>query len=140
MKQQIGMRIRVMNPLKGVSMMVQRGKSELLSPVVRSGSELVFEFEVDVDLSTASPNFLGAYAQGPKDARFIYVNSGSYAGEVNASGRRAKVTLMPITREQIADVLADDGARLETSFPGVGRDGGPACASVKGIVWSVVSK
>jgi len=141
MKQQIGIRIRVLGPLKGVAMDVQRGRFELLPPVQKTASELVFEFDIDVDLSSCSPNFLGVYAQGPKDARFIYVNSGTYAGDPgSAFGRRAKLSLMNITKKQIEGALASQSARLETSFPGIGRDGGPTCASVKGLVWEVVAK
>jgi hypothetical protein len=141
MKQQIGIRIRVLDPLKGVAMNVQRGKCELLPPVKKTASELVFEFNIDVDLSSGSPNFLGGYAQGPKDARFIYVNSGTYAGDPgSAYGRRAKLSMMTVTKNQVDQVLALRSGKLETSFPGVGRDGGPTCASVKGLVWEVVDK
>ena len=141
MKQQIGMRIRVLGPLDYVSMQVQRGRDELLPPVKKSTAELVFEFSIGVDISSGIPNFLGPYAQGPKDARFIYVNSGTYAGDANSAyGRRAKLSLMTITKDQVDQVLASTSGKLETSFPGVGRDGGPTCASVKGLSWEVVSK
>ena len=141
MKQQIGIRIRVLGPLKGVAMDVQRGRFELLPPVQKTASELVFEFDIDVDLSSCSPNFLGVYAQGPKDARFIYVNSGTYAGDPgSAFGRRAKLSLVTITKKQVEEILALNSAKLEAAFPGVGRDGGPTCASVKGLDWRVVDK
>jgi len=140
MKHEIGVRIRVLRPLKGVAMRVQRGKNELLSPAEESESELVFEFPISVDISAGHPNFLGAYAQGPKDARFIYVNSGTYAGQhITCWSRRAKLSLMTVTREQVEQVLAD-GGRLEVSFAGTGGDGGPTCASVKGIEWKVTKK
>ena len=141
MKQQIGMRIRMIEPPKGVSIQVQRGRSELLPPVKDTGQELVFEFAIDVDLSSGLPNFLGAYAQGPKDARFVYVNSGTYAGDHQSVwGRRAKLSLMSIKKAQVEDAIAAKSARLETSFAGTGRDGGPTCASVKGLEWKVVRK
>ena len=141
MKHEIGVRVRVLWPMRGVTMQVQRGKSELLPPVQQSDEELVFEFPITVDLSGAQPNFLGAYAQGPKDARFIYVNSGTYAGQgATHWARRAKLTLMDVTTHQLEQILAS-GGRLEVSFPGTGgRDGGPTCASVKGIELSVVKK
>lgn len=141
MKHQIGIRIQVLDPLKGVAMLVQRGKCEFLQPLTRTASELVFELNIDVDLSSGRPNFLGAYAQGPKDARFIYVNSGTYAGDPDSVyGRRAKLSLMTISKQQIDDTLASAAGRLETSLPGVGRDGGPTCATVKGLEWKVVQK
>ncbi|MFT3743138.1 MAG: DUF5990 family protein [Pyrinomonadaceae bacterium] len=137
MKHQIPVRIIVLRPLDGVSMLVQRGKDELLSPTSKSAEQLVFDFELTVDTTETRPNFLGKYAQGPKDARFVYVNSGTYADQHSMYGRRAKVSLMDITGEQIQQVISKAGTVLETEFEGVGRDGGPTCASVKGIVWKV---
>jgi hypothetical protein len=141
MKQEIPLRITVESPLRGVSMMVQRGRSELLAPSIKNDKKLVFDLTVNVDGSGDTPNFLGPFAQGPKDARFVYVNSGTYAGEHHSCwGRRAKISLMAITREQVTDVISDSGKVLATTFTGVGRDGGPTCASVKGIEWKVEPK
>ena len=141
MKQEIGIRIRVIEPPKGISIQVQRGKCELLPPVKTTAKELVFEFPIDVDVSSGVPNFLGAYSQGPKDARFIYVNSGTYANQPDSEyGRRAKLSLMTITKAQVEAALASKSARIETSFPGIGRDGGPTCASVKSLEWKVVTE
>lgn len=137
MKHQLRIRIKVLSPLAGVTMMVQRGKDELLAASAASADELVFEFEITVDLTERQPNFLGKYAQGPKTERFIYVNSGSYAAQYLTDwNRRAKISLMSITREQIERAVAERSC-LATEFQGVGRDGGPTCASVKGITWSV---
>jgi hypothetical protein len=138
MKQEVKFRIVVRDPLPGVAMQVQRGMNELLPPA-KDGNSLVFDFEISVDLTNGAPNFLGKYAQGPKDARFVYVNSGTYAGQHPTPwGRRAKLSLMSITKDQIEKAL--NGSRIETTMPGVGKDGGPTCASVKGIEWKVVTK
>ncbi len=140
MKHEILLRITVLAPLNGVAMMVQDGRDKLLPPLESSAAAHVFEFPITVDLSSGSPNFLGRFAHGPKDVRFVYVNSGTYAGtSPSCWGRRAKIPLMSITREQIEKAVAGN-AVIETSFPGVGRDGGPTCASVKGIEWKVVSR
>jgi len=141
MKHIVPFRVIVTAPLAGIRMMVQRGRDELLRPVAAGVDELQFEFEIDVDLSGVEPNFLGKYAQGPKNARFVYVNSGTYAGESHSCwGRRAKLSLMTITREQVERVLNGEDLLLETTMPGVGKDGGPTCASVKGIEWKVCSR
>ncbi len=140
MKHQILIRIKVLNPLPNVAMMVQRGKDELLPPSSKSAAQLVFDFEITVDMTESRPNFLGKYAHGPKDARFVYVNSGTYADQHSIWGRRAKISLMTITGDQIQAVVTNDTAVLQTEFEGVGRDGGPTCASVKGIEWKVVKK
>ena len=140
MKVEVPIRIVVSDPLAGVAMLVQDGKDKLLPPVEFSAAAHMFEFQISVDLSSGPPNFLGRFAQGPKDARFVYVNSGTYAGISHSCwGRRAKVSLMSITREQIEKAVSGN-AVIETRFPGVGKDGGPTCASVKGIEWKVVSR
>lgn len=141
MKHSVPIRIKVLRPLKGVSMMVQKGRDELVPPVSSSDELLTFEFLIDVEIQDSSPNFLGKFAHGPKHARFIYVNSGSYAGQWGTLwSRRAKISLMPITSEQVSSVLSDENLCFETDFEGVGRDGGPTCATVKDIVWKVVDE
>ena len=141
MKYEIPFRITVTDPLAGVTMMVQKGKDELLAPSDKSAEKLVFDFDVTVDLTGDDPNFLGSFAQGPKHERFVYVNSGLRAGQQNTLwDRRAKLSLMSISKDKIELVVKSPGARLETTFNGVGRDGGPTCASVKGIVWTVGKK
>ncbi len=139
MKHEIPMKIVVLRPLASVSMMVQRGRDELLPPAFTSAEQLVFDFELTVDMTEIRPNFLGKYSQGPKDARFVYVNSGTYADQHSMWGRRAKISLMNITGHQIQEVISKEGLVLRTEFEGVGRDGGPTCASVKGIEWKVVA-
>ncbi|HVF48178.1 MAG TPA: DUF5990 family protein [Pyrinomonadaceae bacterium] len=140
MKYDVPIRINVLRPPVGVTMQVQRGRADLLPPTERPG-QITFDFMIKVDVSTGVPNFLGEFAQGPKDSRFIYVNSGTYAGQHGTCwSRRAKISLMNVTREQVDDVLSNQKRILETSFTGTGRDGGPTCASVKGIEWKVVDR
>jgi hypothetical protein len=139
-KYEVPIRLIVTDPLAGVTMQVQRGRDELLAPTERSG-RLTFDFTIKVDISGERPNFLGEFAQGPKDSRFIYVNSGTYAGQGSTCwSRRAKISLMSVTRTQIEDLLSNPRHVLETSIPGTGRDGGPTCASVKGVEWKVDTK
>ncbi len=140
MKHDIPVRVTVKQPLQGVVMKVQRGKDELLDAVVKTPEGLVFEFDLTVDLSQETTNFRGKYSQGPKDARFIYVNSGTCARQHPTPwARRAKLSLMSVTKEQVEDILEKKGI-LECEFDGIGRDGGPTCATVKGLVWRVVKR
>ncbi len=131
MKHEIPIRITVVKPVTGVTMRVQKGRDELVPPVSASKDAALFEFTVSVDPGGNRPNFLGKFAQGSKDARFIYVNSGTYAGQTGTLwARRAKVSLMSITAEQVEEVLAKPGRVLEAKIWGSSRDGGPMCASV----------
>lgn len=141
MRFEIPMRIKVLRPPKGVAIAVQRGRDELLLPVGEEGDQAIFEFEMTADLSSGRPIFLGKYSQGPKDSRFVYVNSGTCAGQTDSCWtRRAKISLINITSEQIEMVSRSAGLCIETIYGGTGRDGGPTCASVKSIEWKVTQK
>src|SRR5205809_130684 len=101
-KYEIKLQVNVLEPLAGVTMQVQEGRDRLLPPCETKPDRITFEVPVTVDMSSGSPNFLGKFAQGPKDARFIYVNSGSYAGQPGTQwNRRAKISLMKITSTQV---------------------------------------
>ena len=141
MKFEIPIRIRVNRPPEGVITKVQRGKDELLPPSEVLSDSVSFELTVSVDLTESRPNFLGKYAQGPKHDRFLYVNSGSYAGQLKPGwDRRAKLSLMSITGEQIQEIMTTEDACMFVEYEGTGRDGGPTCASVKGLEWKVTDK
>lgn len=143
MKCEIPLRITIAGPPKGVLMKVQRGRDELLPPASSTVEAISFEFILSVDLSSGRPNFLGKFAQGPKDSRFVYVNSGTYADQPDSCwSRRAKISLMSITRDQIESVLAAAGSCLAIRIDGTGRDGGPVCANVKfnGEGWKVTAE
>ena len=141
MKTQISFRITVIDPPPGVWMKMQKGRDELIDPEVLQDGSLQFEFPISVDLESGTPNFLGKFAQGPKDSRFVYVNSGSYAGQTATHwARRAKLSLMSITSAMLDSALAKEDGRMETTINGTGKDGGPVCASIKGLEWKVAGK
>jgi len=138
MTREIPCRIFVNEPMADVAMKVQKGKAELLGPVASLPGKLVFEFETRVDLGSDGPNFLGPFAQGPKGSRFFYLNSGKYAGQKGTMwARRAKLSLVSVTSELVNRVLETPGSVMETIVEGIGPDGGPVCASVKGLEWKV---
>jgi hypothetical protein len=143
-KFEISMRLNVEDPPLGVTMKMQKGRCELLDPTRATKTTLTFDFPITVDLSSGDPNFLGKFAQGPKDARFVYLNSGMYAGEKDSPwGRRAKISLMSVTAKQIRELLKTPGSILSVSFAGTShRDGGPVCASVRlpGDGWQIMKK
>jgi hypothetical protein len=130
-EREIPLRITVTDPPPNVRWAVQRGRHDLLPPARQTADALVFDFTVRVGERDGRPNFLGEFAQGTPADRFVYVNSGTSAGQAGSRWeRRAKVKLATITREMIDAALAEPGAVLEARFAGVGRDGGPACATV----------
>ena len=135
------LRLVVVAPPAGVAFAVQRGRTALLAPVRVAADALIFEFAVTVaDASSEPVRLTGECAQGPAAARFVYVNSGTYAGDAGSCwSRRAKVPLAGIAPALVQSALARSDAILEARIAGTGRDGGPACASVPLLSgWSIV--
>jgi hypothetical protein len=135
--QELRFRIYVTDPPAGVWVKMQRGRGELVPAAGESGKVLRFDFTARVDTGRGGkPNFLGPFTQGPPDARFVYINSGTAAGQHDSAwSRRAKIPLMSISWQLIEQACR--GAVLETDIPGTGRDGGPTCATVKDVRWRV---
>ena len=125
------LRIVVVRPPPGVAFALQAGKSELLPPVLVSDEEVVLEATVLIrGRPDGSPNLLGPVTHGPPSDRFLYVNSGTLAGQADSRWtRRAKVKTAGITRSLVEDVLATPGAMVEARIPGTTRDAGPCCGT-----------
>jgi Family of unknown function (DUF5990) len=126
----VTLRLRIVRPPVGVRWAVQLGRYELLPPMQSALDQLVFEIPL-----TLGPNLRGtvqlrgAAIQGPPAARFVYVNSGKRAAEMNSCwDRRAKVPLASIDIVALQNVVGL--VVLEGAIHGTARDGGPACASV----------
>lgn len=140
-QREIALRVVVLHPPPGVAMRMQHGRAGLLEPSFASSERLVFNLSVRVGGTRAdgAPVLLGPFAHGRPEDRFLYVNSGTLAGQADSCWtRRAKLHLAGITRALAEAALAQPGAVLQADFQGVGRDGGPTCATVKGIEWRIV--
>ena len=124
------LRIVVVTPPLGVTFALQRGRFEFVPPASCTPDGLAFDFDVRVGARPdGAPNFLGPFTQGPPTARFVYINSGTSAGQSDSLWtRRAKVPLAGISHALIEKAGHD--RILEARIAGTGRDGGPACASV----------
>jgi Family of unknown function (DUF5990) len=130
-KPEIQMYLVVVEPPEGVTLAMQRGKDELLEPSEVTADALVFAFTLVVaDLEAAPVRFTGEFAQGPASARFVYVNSGTLAGQPDSVWtRRAKVPLTGISAELVKTAL-ESGRPLVAEVAGTGRGGGPLVASI----------
>src|SRR3954464_13176446 len=109
MDRELPLRIVVLRPPPGVTVAVQRGRAELLAPAAASDDALVFDFTVRVAARKegGAPNFLGPYAQGTPADRFVYVNSGTAAGQLGSPwSRRAKIRTGTIGWEMVEEALA----------------------------------
>jgi len=140
--QEVPLRITIVDPPADVLFALQSGRSELRHVTRSSGASISFGFSVRVRATGANTlTVLGPFAQGTPVARFVYVNSGTYAGETGARwSRRIKIPLTGITSQLIAKLEETPDSILEARVAGTGRDGGPAAASVPllGSGWRVV--
>jgi hypothetical protein len=125
-------RIVVVAPPAGVVFALQRGRGEPTAPVMSKGADLEFHFALLVERAPdGSPRFSGEFVHGPAGGKFVYVNSGTLAGQAESPWtRRAKVGLQMLKWATVERVAAQPGTALHARIAGMGRDGGPACASV----------
>lgn len=133
MEREVPLRITLIEPPSGVRFRLQRGKAELAPPARESDDAISFDFTVRAAEGGAdgAPRFLGPFTQGPPATRFVYVSSGTSAGQADSCWtRRAKVPLKGITWEMVERALSAPDAVLEARITGTSRDGGPVCASV----------
>ncbi|MEO6671172.1 MAG: DUF5990 family protein [Ferruginibacter sp.] len=136
MNQELSIRIILESPPTGVDFGIQKGSGNKYETILKQRSnknDLCFDFKISVRESKVSLyNFTGPCVHGPTNERFIYVDIGTAAGQVNSIWtRRLKVPLRDISTEMIKQILANSSLVLETKVPGTGRDGGPNCATVK---------
>ncbi len=133
MSRELPIRVTVLAPPPGVAFAVQRGKDGLCAPSRVSAHSLAFDLSITVSEPAAggAPKVSGPYAQGKPDDRFLYLNSGTKAGQPDSLWtRRAKVKTAGITWELMEHTLATPGAVLEAVIDGRGPDGRPCCATV----------
>jgi hypothetical protein len=135
MDDDVRFRIVLETPPAGVDYALQKGRGSAFEAVQTQrskGADLRFEFSAQARSSGAGVDFRGPFVQGPAGGRFVYIDIGQYAGQQGTPwSRRLKIPLAGITPEMIRRVSAAGTAVLEASIPGTGRDGSPACASVK---------
>jgi len=132
--QAVRIRVIVVGPPPGVRFAVQRGRSELLEPSVEQRDTIQFDFVLRLGspLPDGSPNFAGEFAQGPPADRFVYINSGTLAGQPDSCWtRRAKLKLMALPRQFVEAAAVASETVIEARILGTLGDGGPVCASVK---------
>jgi Family of unknown function (DUF5990) len=128
------LRITLIKPPPGVPLCLQQGKTDLVPSTSDSGENVSFDFTVNIanNRTDGPPNFRGQFVQGPTGGRFIYINSGTYAGHSDSRwSRRAKVPLSGITWDLIEEALSKSSAVLEARIAGTAGDGGPVCATVQ---------
>ena len=140
---EIPLRITVVEPPPEVVFALQLGRAELQPPTRSAAGSIRFDFTVRARAAGESGALvlLGPATQGTPRSRFVYINSGTYAGDPSSCwSRRAKVPLAGISPKLLRELKAVPGSRLEARITGSAKDGGPVCASVPllGQGWSRV--
>ena len=135
----VPLRIVLVDPPSGVDFGIQEGKANEYKTIAVQRSKagnLTLECTINVKGNRADgpPNFVGPISQGPPTGRFVYVDIGKSAGQIDSCWqRRIKIPLEGITWEMIDSVAEAPKRMLQATIPGTGKDGGPSCATVKPI-------
>lgn len=123
----ITLRLTIADPVPGVRYSLQKDDAPF-EPA--TAVEAPLSFDVPVRLSSDN-RFLGPFVrrEGPT-RRFVYIRVGASAGDhASPWSRRAKIDI-----HDIPPLLLDrarEGRTLEVVLPGRGKDGSPACATVR---------
>ena len=131
----ITLRLTIADPVPGVRYSLQRDDMPF-EPVTSTDSPL--SFDVPVRLSDDG-RFLGPFVRREgKERRFIYIRIGTSAGDHSSVwSRRAKIDIHDIPPALLDQARA--GHTLEVTLPGRGKDGTPACATVRPVKgWKVI--
>ena len=135
MDDEVTCRIVLETPPPGVDYGLQKGRGsgfETVQTQRSDGHDLQFEFSAQARTSGSAADFRGPFIQGPAGGRFVYIDIGTIAGQADTPwSRRLKIPLTGITSHMIRRASGAEGVFLEARVPGTGRDGTPACASVK---------
>jgi hypothetical protein len=122
-------------PVPGVLHSLQAKDDHPLDPKRSASREpLVFAFPVRIG---PGPRFFGDQVrrEGP-ERRFVYVRVGQAAGDpASPWSRRMKIDIHDVPPPLLAQ--AEAGAVLVGTVQGTARDGTPAWATVRPVVWTV---
>lgn len=136
MNPSIPLRIIINKPPAGVDFGLQKGsgsKYETIQTQRSASGDIAFEFSIVIKgTPDGQHDFTGEYVQGTRGNRFIYIDIGTYAGQVDTPwSRRLKIPLTGISLEMIQQYSADPSKIIMCRVPGTGKDGGPNCATVQ---------
>ena len=124
------MRIVIEQPVVGVLHSLQTGDTGVLDPKSSTAGEpLEFDFTVRV---APGPKFFGDQVrrEGPV-RRFVYIRIGQSAGDHGSPWtRRMKIDIHDLHPDLLDRAMTDDGV-VEIVVNGTGKDGTPACATVR---------
>jgi hypothetical protein len=134
---EIAARIVIENSVPGVLHSLQGKDGHPVDPKQsKSGEALTFDFPLRV---APGPKFFGDQVrrEGP-DRRFVYIRIGTAAGQMSSPwSRRMKIDIHDTPQDLIDRAIAGEGL-LEYRIDGTGKDGTPACATIRPVAKHIV--
>ena len=128
------LRLIIDDPVAGTRYSLQKDDMPF-APVIATDGPLSFDVPVTLQ---SDGRLTGPFVrrEGP-ERRFIYIRIGVLAGDhASCWNRRAKVDIHDIPKS-----LPTSGDILEAHLPGSGKDGSPACATVRrSSEWTIASR
>lgn len=125
----ITLRLTIADPAPGVRYSLQKDDAPF-EPV--TATEAPLSFDVSIRLADDGRMFGPFVRREGKERRFVYIRIGASAGDhASEWSRRAKIDIHDIPTALLEQ--ARGGAVLEVVLPGRGKDGTPACATVRGL-------
>lgn len=131
---EIRVRIVIENPVPGVLHSLQEDDAPLDPKRSKTGEPLSFDFPLRL---APGPKFFGKQVrrEGPV-RRFVYIRVGTAAGDhASPWARRMKIDIHDID-PKLLDAAAQGGVLVAT-INGTLKDGSPACATIRPVVWSI---
>jgi hypothetical protein len=135
---EIRARIVIEQPVPGVLHSLQEDDAPLDPKTSKAGEALAFDFPLRVERIEGGAKFFGKQVrrEGP-ERRFVYIRIGTAAGDCASPWTRR----MKIDIHDIEPALLDKAAKggvLVGQINGTAKDGSPACATIRPVVWRVV--
>jgi len=127
---EIPLRIVIDNPVDGVWHSLQAKDGHPLDARrAKAGEALAFDFPVRV---APGPKFFGDQVRREgKERRFVYIRVGQSAGDHGSAwSRRMKIDIHDLPADLLDRAAAGEGV-IELVVDGTGKDGTPACATVR---------
>lgn len=135
----IRLRVTIEQPVIGVVHSLQAKDETPLDPKwSRAGEPLHFDFQVRIG---PGPKVFGDQVRREgTERRFVYIRVGQFAGDPSSPwSRRMKIDIHDIGNDLLVRA-AESGDIIETTVIGTGKDGTPACATVRPTARRIVGR
>jgi len=136
MEYRLKLRIVAVKPPIGFWFWLEDKEGNTFSATESKGEDIAFDFDVIVkeNAKTGSPNFTGQFVSGTPSERFFYINNGKVPDKMEGRTKiwiTGKYIQPPIDWETIKEASSSPDKMLMARYMATGKDGRPACASVK---------